>query len=169
MVAEALRSDRHRTERSEDGSREGSDSSGRTTTESAKSDEARQWEYAAMTLPCVAFPSRIKHGSSHHPNPLFMTIALMTDEDPLKRCFHCTLTDNPGTTGDTGFVTPEFLALLFSSADVREACSADETNAESCSSDGDNIENNKLKESYMYNEEDDDDDEMAEAIQAAEI
>lgn len=37
----------------------------------------------------------------------------MTDDDPRKRCFHCVLTDCPGTNGAMGFITPELLAMLF--------------------------------------------------------
>lgn len=159
MVADALRGDRHRSERNEEGSGGGSDSSGNTTTESDKSGETSRW--AAMTLPCVTFPSRTRPGSAHHPNPLYMTIALMTDDDPRKRCFHCILTDNPGTDGTMGYVTPELLEMLFaperpvttqSTRDISSPSS--KSNTESNGSFG----NSNHQDSYMYNEDEDDDD-----------
>ena len=46
--------------------------------------------------------------------PLYMTVTLMSDNDPRKRCFHCVLTDTPATAnGKIGSVTPELLAMLF--------------------------------------------------------
>ena len=46
--------------------------------------------------------------------PLYMTVTLMSDDDPRKRCFHCVLTDTPSTsTGKIGTITPELLAMLF--------------------------------------------------------
>ena len=46
--------------------------------------------------------------------PLYMTVTLMSDDDPCKRCFHCVLTDTPATSsGALGTVTPELLAMLF--------------------------------------------------------
>lgn len=47
----------------------------------------------------------------------FEQVTLMYDEDPRKRCFHCVLTDSPGTKGELGVVTPELLETLFSSRD----------------------------------------------------
>lgn len=180
MVAEALRcdrNDRNRVERSEDGSGgEGSDSSGNTTNESSKSGESRRWTYPSMTLPCVSFPSRTKPGSPHHPNPLYMTISLMTDEDPKKRCFHCMLTDDPGTNGSVGFITPELLALLFSPEPPRSSLLRDQTSksktesryhAQSSSSYGDD----NRTDSYMFNEDEDedDDDDITDTREASEF
>lgn len=43
--------------------------------------------HASMTLPCVRFaPNR---------TPLLVTIALMNDVDPEKRCFHCVFAPDP--------------------------------------------------------------------------
>jgi PAS domain-containing protein len=93
------------------------------------------WNYSALTLPCITFePSahqRRKLYSSYSlgdndepqtgeakrpssPASLFITVTLMTDEDPRKRCFHCIFTDCPGTKGSMGSVTPELLSHLFS-------------------------------------------------------
>mmetsp|Transcript_18167 Transcript_18167/g.25975 ORF Transcript_18167/g.25975 Transcript_18167/m.25975 type:complete len:167 (+) Transcript_18167:3354-3854(+) len=84
---------------------------------SSSKKNSNQQEWAAITLPCISFPalnsSEKLLGNSHHPNPLFMTVTLMHDVDPQKRCFHCVLTDCPGTKGDIGSVTPELLAMLF--------------------------------------------------------
>lgn len=50
--------------------------------------------------------------------PLYMTVTLMSDNDPRKRCFHCVLTDTPATSsGKIGVVTPELLAMLFTEDD----------------------------------------------------
>jgi hypothetical protein len=114
MVAEALRDNRVRIE-NEESNTDDAQSSGDTTGDSGKSgSEKGQWEYAALTLPCISFPSRKVPGTDHHPNPLYMTMALMADEDPRRRCFHCILTDDPGTNETMGFITPELMALLFS-------------------------------------------------------
>mmetsp|Transcript_25514 Transcript_25514/g.42433 ORF Transcript_25514/g.42433 Transcript_25514/m.42433 type:complete len:777 (-) Transcript_25514:101-2431(-) len=139
MVAEALRDNRVRAETEEANAEDGSDaqsSSGTTAEKSGKStSESGTWEYAAMTLPCISFPNRTTPGSTHHPNPLFMTMALMYDEDPRKRCFHCILTDDPGQNGeDMGFITPELLALLFSTERRIKASSTEERREPSVSS-----------------------------------
>ena len=53
--------------------------------------------------------------------PLYMTVTLMSDNDPRKRCFHCVLTDTPATSsGKIGVVTPELLAMLFTEDDDEE-------------------------------------------------
>jgi hypothetical protein len=39
----------------------------------------------------------------------------MTDQDPRKRCFHCTFTNCPGTDGALGTITPDLLVALFTS------------------------------------------------------
>ena len=171
MVADALRGDRHRIERSEEGSGgERSDSSGNTTTESDKSDEPRRW--AAITLPCVTFPSRTKPGSAHHPNPLYMTIALMTDDDPRKRCFHCVLTDKPGTDGTMGYVTPELLEMLFAPERPITTQSARDISSPSSKSNtesNDSYGNSNNQDSYMYNEDEDDDDDDDDIIDARDV
>ena len=53
--------------------------------------------------------------------PLYMTVTLMSDDDPRKRCFHCVLTDTPSTsTGKIGTITPELLAMLFTVDDEED-------------------------------------------------
>ena len=53
--------------------------------------------------------------------PLYMTVTLMSDDDPRKRCFHCVLTDTPSTSsGKIGVVTPELLAMLFTEDDEED-------------------------------------------------
>jgi hypothetical protein len=37
----------------------------------------------------------------------------MADQDPRKRCFHCTFTNCPGTDGALGTITPDLLVALF--------------------------------------------------------
>lgn len=91
-----------------------SSSSGHTTSGSDAANSSSTNDYAALTLPCVSFPSRRKPSVPHHPHPLYMTVTLMKDEDPQKQCFHCVLTDWEGTNGRMGFVTPELLRMLFS-------------------------------------------------------
>lgn len=81
-----------------------------STSTSSKADN-----YPSLTVPCISFPeSRKRHSSSksHHPNPLYMTVALMADEDPRKRCFHGMLTDYPGTGGSIGLTSPELLSMM---------------------------------------------------------
>jgi hypothetical protein len=54
-----------------------------------------------MTLPCISFPAneaRKSVATTQHPNPLFMTVTLMPDVDPRKKCFHCMISDCPGQT-----------------------------------------------------------------------
>jgi len=125
MLGEALRCGSDTTDDGSDTAIEGSHSSGATTSESESSESTKRWNYSAMTLPCVSFPSRTHAGKIHHPNPLYMTMTLMTDDNPQKRCFHCILTDNPGTNGSIGFVTPELLAMLFTDSDFSEVSNAE--------------------------------------------
>jgi len=74
-----------------------------------------QWDYAAMTLPCVDFRTTKRRGDAKakNLNPLYITVTLMRDDDPRKRLFHCMFTDCPGTNGALGSITPELLALHF--------------------------------------------------------
>jgi len=78
----------------------------------------RKWNYAAMTLPCIEFPAmKERRGSSNkweYTDNMNVTMILITDPDPRKRCFHCTFTDCPGTDGSLGIVTPDLLAALYS-------------------------------------------------------
>jgi hypothetical protein len=103
--------------------RVGSATSGPNGTTDSSSEE---WQ--AITLKCVPFPrnnsnknSKQKQGgtATHHPNPLYMTVSLMEDENRDHRCFHCILTDYPGTDGKMGSVTPELFAMLFAPSDKK--------------------------------------------------
>lgn len=115
-----------------------SDSSSTTTAETLKSAPSEGettvgvatttrpgWYYSAVTLPCVEFPafhvSEKEHNSKQQSEsnkeklrrPLYMTVTLIDDEDPRKRCFHCVLTENSGTKGALTTVTPNSFAMLF--------------------------------------------------------
>ena len=73
-------------------------------------------DYTAITLPCTQFHPRdinMKGDVKSLEKLLYMTVTLMTDKDPKKRCFHCVFTDLPGTNGALGSVTPELLSFLF--------------------------------------------------------
>jgi len=80
----------------------------------------RMLNYTAMTLPCIDFPAMIKRNQSARESnattipPLHVTVTLMSDEDPRRRCFHCVFTNSKGTNGALGIITPELLASLFS-------------------------------------------------------
>jgi hypothetical protein len=99
MVAKSLRSAEPDETKASEASQESSESSSKT------------WNYEAMTLPCTRFPAT-------HAKQLYVTVTLMTDVDPRKRCFHCVLTDTPCTNGDIGRITPELLEMLFASKDT---------------------------------------------------
>jgi len=77
-------------------------------------------DYTAMTLPCIDFPAMIKRNQAAADSdtdaipPLHLTVTLMADKDPKKRCFHCVFTNSKGTNGSLGIITPELLASLFS-------------------------------------------------------
>lgn len=74
-------------------------------------------DFTAITLPCATFRPRntsyMKGEVEALEKLLYMTVTLMTDRDPKKRCFHCVFTDSPGTNGALGSVTPELLSILF--------------------------------------------------------
>ncbi|KAL3942746.1 MAG: hypothetical protein SGBAC_003121 [Bacillariaceae sp.] len=100
-----------------------SSSDGTPATESATSSQGeenqRKWNYAAMTLPCVEFPAMKERRESSSKwdktiEKLNMTMILISDPDPRKRCFHCTFTDSPAANGTLGIVTPDLLAALYS-------------------------------------------------------
>lgn len=80
-------------------------------TDTTKSSDAESWQ--AITLQCISFASKKNKEVQTHPNPLYITITLMLDTDRDKRCFHCMITDCPGTNGVLGSVTPELLSVLF--------------------------------------------------------
>jgi hypothetical protein len=103
-----------------DGEKEGNTPSGGGSKSSGSNE--RPWDYAAITLPCIDFPTMKKRQASEptkHTDPLFVTVTLMADEDPKKRCFHCVFTDCPGTNGALGSITPELLAVLFTTPEPK--------------------------------------------------
>lgn len=118
IVAAALRSGTTKTdENSEDetpGRSNPNDEENRCT---ANLTTVSKWNYTAITLPCTTFrPRPITSDVGDEEDlgkPLYITVTLMTDDDPRKRCFHCVFTDCPGTNGALGSVTPELLSLLF--------------------------------------------------------
>jgi len=75
--------------------------------------------YTAMTLPCIDFPGMKKRNEAATESnsvtipPLHVTVTLMSDKDPSRRCFHCVFTNSKGTNGSLGIITPELLASLF--------------------------------------------------------
>lgn len=80
---------------------------------------ALQRDYEAMTLPCVKFRPLREGPSEKKPKQLNMTLTLMPDEDPRKRCFHAVFTDNAaGKKGTFGTISPELLSMLASQEDV---------------------------------------------------
>jgi len=72
-------------------------------------------EWQAITLKCIPFSSNNK-ANERGPKTtatLFINVTLMDDENRDQRCFHCVLTDCPGSNGKLGCVTPELFATLF--------------------------------------------------------
>lgn len=78
---------------------------------------SRVADYTAITLPCATFRPRVssnlKGGKGILESLLYMTVTLMKDEDPKKRCFHCLFTDCPRSSGTLGSVTPDLLGTLY--------------------------------------------------------
>ena len=90
-------------------------------------------EWQAITLKCIPFPNDpapsktsslaiasasttsnpTTTSSTRGPHSLSITVALMMDMNRDQRCFHCILTDCPGSNGRLGSVTPELFAKLF--------------------------------------------------------
>jgi len=70
---------------------------------------SRAWDYEGTTLPCIRFPTE-------RPAQLYITVTLMDDVNPRKRCFHCVLTDSPCTSGGLGRITPELLETMFTTS-----------------------------------------------------
>lgn len=74
-------------------------------------------EYTAITLPCAPFRPRMTNGSKGGKvvleSLLYMTVTLMKDKDPKKRCFHCLFTDCNMSSGTLGSVSPDLLATFF--------------------------------------------------------
>jgi hypothetical protein len=80
---------------------------------------SRLMDYTAITLPCINFPAMKKRNEGFSEadsviGPLTVTVTLMADKDPRRRCFHCVFTNCRGTNGALGTLTPELLASLFS-------------------------------------------------------
>ena len=70
---------------------------------------SRAWDFEGTTLPCIRFPTE-------RPAQLYITVTLMDDVNPRKRCFHCVLTDSPCTSGGLGRITPELLETMFTTS-----------------------------------------------------
>jgi hypothetical protein len=109
--------------RSSGNERHGNASSETTTSSSSKviAHQPQGEGYAAITLPCTMFHTGVSAGGvtgsssslNRRDQQLYMTVTLMTDEDPQKRCFHCVLTDCPGTNGgNVGMISRDLLAEL---------------------------------------------------------
>jgi PAS domain-containing protein len=80
--------------------------------------KALQWDYEAMTLPCVKFRPLREVPGEKKPKQLNMTLTLMPDEDPRKRCFHGVFTDcTAGKKSFLGTISPELLSLLSNQKD----------------------------------------------------
>ena len=119
IVAASLRAEENEKRGVDTDSAGSSSRSGGDTTASPQQQRSSSSSnsFTAITLPCTNF----RHDSAAvHPTaaaafdkPLYMTVTLMKDEDPRKRCFHCVFTDCPGTNGTLGMVTPELLSKLF--------------------------------------------------------
>lgn len=83
---------------------EKSDTSTSATTVDTGGNSSGTEEWQAITLKCIPFPN----------DPILcITVALMKDVNRDQRCFHCILTDCPGSNGRLGSVTPELFAKLF--------------------------------------------------------
>jgi hypothetical protein len=125
MVATALRTtkvkDTNSNEASSSEKTTNSDNGVTSDEQQSSDDEVHAWSYNGVTLPCIPFNHKSRRKGTRHPNPLFMTVTLIRDEDPLKRCFHCILTDSPGKKGALGSVTPELLAMFFTDNTVKQS------------------------------------------------
>jgi hypothetical protein len=150
--------DREHGSESSGNERNGSESSGNTTNETSKS--SNRCDIAAMTLPCISFPSQMKVNNVSKSNPLYMTIALMTDDDPSKRCFHCIISDDPGTKGTVGFVTPELLALLVVPEQPRQVQAQNVSSSSKFATvSNSSYGEDNMAESFLFNNEEDSEDE----------
>jgi len=125
MVARAMESSM-KSDSSGDG--QASSMSGKLATagsSSTKSTGDRE-AWPATTLKCISFPKKHeakkkkpactpkRPNGTHHPHPLYITVALMEGNHCDQRCFHCILTDRPRKCDKSklGSVTPELFALL---------------------------------------------------------
>ena len=78
-------------------------------TATASADSARQGEPGAGS----SSENTTTATTTESQQQLYITVALMEDEKMANRCFHCILTDCPGTNGELGIVTPELFQKLF--------------------------------------------------------
>lgn len=108
IVAAALRSDE--SVRNESSKATASAETKEESSQSSLSSGGGKWNYTAITLPCTSFR---RSNSESDVKPLYITVTLMSDEDPRKRCFHCAFTDFPGSNGTMGVVTQDALSLMF--------------------------------------------------------
>jgi PAS domain-containing protein len=120
--------------------------------------QGRQWNYSAMTLPCIDFPAMKARRAAGNPDaskidPLHVTITLMTDQDPLKRCFHCTFTNCPGTDGALGTITPDLLAALFTDPESSKKKSSSRRKYKRARIQGNNITTAEESKSSQQQEE----------------
>lgn len=69
-----------------------------------------KFNYSAITLPCTTFRPR---PGALMDKQMYITVTLMADADPRKRCFHCVFTDCQGTNGALGTISPDLVSLLF--------------------------------------------------------
>jgi PAS domain-containing protein len=72
-------------------------------------------QFETVTLPCVSFPNVLNNEKDGRLKNLYMNVTFMYDVNPLKRCIHCALTDQPGARGKIGNITPELLTMVFPS------------------------------------------------------
>jgi hypothetical protein len=122
MVARAL-ADKSVASDSATSAKDGSNTAVVCATPSADGEE---WQ--AITLKCIPFSSNCKAIDSTHkrrgtktttsnatqrPIPLYINVTMMDDENRDQRCFHCVLTDCPGSNGKLGCVTPKLFSTLF--------------------------------------------------------
>lgn len=94
------------------------------TNESGKGSERKELndarDFKAITLPCTNFSAEFDKTGKKVP-PLFMTVTLMADEDPRKRCFHCVFTDSPvSANGILAPISPELLAHFCAAHPVKK-------------------------------------------------
>jgi hypothetical protein len=102
---------------------EKSDTSMCATTVDTGGNSSGTEEWQAITLKCIPFPNdpilsktslnTFTPTAARGPHSLSITVALMKDVNRDQRCFHCILTDCPGSNGRLGSVTPELFAKLF--------------------------------------------------------
>jgi hypothetical protein len=86
-------------------------------------------DWQAITLKCIPFSSSGKSNdataharrgtktatttnATQRSNPLYVNVTMMDDENRDQRCFHCVLTDCPGSNGKLGCVTPNLFSTL---------------------------------------------------------